>query len=179
MASMRHFRLLSTPVFSLVRLWGVMLVGGLGLVPVGLGSAQTTTDRAHFDVIQLPASSPNVPLNAPLSVSGFTGGSYSLSALSNRDRTNQPCLGYGDSKPDHILEIREDLPNLTLQVNSGGQDTTLVIRGPEGFWCLDDGEAGNPDAQFSQKPIKKGTYHVWVGTMVPNQKLNYRLILKP
>ncbi len=40
------------------------------------------------------------------SVSGFTGGSISLPAVTTvRDRHNELCLGFGDPTPDHIMEL--------------------------------------------------------------------------
>lgn len=111
------------------------------------------------------------------SVSGHTGGSYSLAVISNRDRNNNACLGYGDSRPDHILVLESDFDALTLQVDSGGRDTTLMIEGPDGFLCGEDVDTANLDDQVSGESFKAGSYSVWVGTMEPGDRQNYRLLV--
>lgn len=111
-------------------------------------------------------------------VNGFTGGSYSLSALSNRDRQGNRCLGYGDSHPDHILTLETRFEQLTLTVDSGGSDTTLIIEGPMGFLCGNDIDELNLDAQVSAVDWEPGDYRIWVGTMASGDRQNYRLSLE-
>lgn len=111
------------------------------------------------------------------SVTGFTGGSYSFSALANRDEQGNSCLGYGDSQPDYILTLEQDFAALQLVVDSGGADTTLVIEGPEGFWCGNDIDDFNPDAQIIGENVKAGSYSVWVGTMNAGDRQNYTLTI--
>lgn len=106
---------------------------------------------------------------------GHTGGSYSLSALSNRDLLGNSCLGYGDSQPDHVVVLTSLFPQLTVQVDSAGGDTTLVIEGPDGFLCGNDIDELNADALVSGESWQPGTYRIWVGTMTPSDRRNYRL----
>ncbi len=110
-------------------------------------------------------------------VTGYTGGSYSFSALANRDQQGNSCLGYGDSQPDYILTLEKDFTALQLIVDSGGADTTLVIEGPEGFWCGNDIDDYNPDARIIGENVKAGSYSVWVGTMNPGDRQNYTLTI--
>ena len=110
-------------------------------------------------------------------VTGYTGGSYSFSALANRDELGNSCLGYGDSQPDYILTLEQDFAALELIVDSGGADTTLVIEGPEGFWCGNDIDDYNPDAHIIGEDVKAGSYSVWVGTMTPGDRQNYTLTI--
>lgn len=111
------------------------------------------------------------------SLSGFTGGSYSFSALSNRDRDGNACLGYGDARPDYILTLEQDFSRLSFSVDSGGADTTLLIRGPGGVWCGNDISKLDLDAQIQGQDLKAGSYSVWVGTMVAGDRQSYRLTL--
>jgi hypothetical protein len=109
-------------------------------------------------------------------VRGYTGGSYSLSSITNTDRSNQPCIGYGDPNPDHIMILENDFPKLALQVDSGGKDTTLVIRGPDKnmircSFATNDSQ----DARLEDTNWKAGRYEIWVGSMQSGQRLNYRL----
>jgi hypothetical protein len=149
-------------------------------------------DPSNFGTITLGQTSRNTGNIAPEKApeidpqTGRTGGSYSLTALANRDRDNNTCLGYGDSRPDYILILTKDLDRLQLQVDSGGADTTLVIEGPDGFRCADDGpkpKAGaakgptSPDAYLNGSNWKAGTYRVWVGTVTPADRRSYRLII--
>lgn len=110
-------------------------------------------------------------------VTGYTGGSYSFSALANRDIQGNSCLGYGDSQPDYILTLEKDFTALQLMVDSGGADTTLIIEGPEGFWCGNDIDDFNPDARIVGEDVKAGSYSVWVGTMTPGDRQNYTLTI--
>jgi hypothetical protein len=153
---------------------GVGLVLGLSLVPGSLlpAIAGEANAGSNFGRLEL------APGFSPTNVSGFTGGSYSLSALANRDKNGSPCVGYGDTKPDHILVLQKPLAQLSLQLETQGQDSTLVIQGPDGFRCSDDGDAGSSDAKVSQGPWVPGTYRVWVGLMNPGTRVNYRLIVQ-
>lgn len=112
-------------------------------------------------------------------VTGFTGGSYSLSAISNRDRDKNACIGFADPKPDHIMVLEKNFDKLTITVNSGGSDTTLLIQGPDEntIRCGDD-TGKNKDASIVDKGWKKGLYHVWVGTFNPGVKRNYTLTVQ-
>ncbi|MBE9170710.1 hypothetical protein IQ238_25410 [Pleurocapsales cyanobacterium LEGE 06147] len=112
-------------------------------------------------------------------VMGYTGGSYSLSSIVNQDRHGNPCIGYGDPEPDHSMVLENDFPRLTIQIDSGGKDTTLIVRGPErqNIRC---GFAHNEsrDAVVDDINWQAGTYEIWVGSMKPNQNSPYRLSVR-
>jgi hypothetical protein len=112
-------------------------------------------------------------------MTGFTGGSYSLSAISNRDRNRNICIGFADPKPDHILVLEKDFANLKLSVDSGGNDTTLLVKGPEDdvIRCGDD-TGRNKDASIQDRNWKAGTYRVWVGTFNPGVQHNYNITVQ-
>jgi hypothetical protein len=109
-------------------------------------------------------------------VSGYTGGGYSVSAISNRDRDKKPCIGFADPKPDHIMVLEKDFPRLKLQINSGGTDTTLLIKGPDDktIRCGDD-TGKSKDASIDDRNWKKGIYHIWIATFNSGVKRNYTL----
>jgi hypothetical protein len=109
-------------------------------------------------------------------VQGFTGGSYSLSAISNRDRDQKACIGFADPKPDHIMVLEKDFSQLTIQVDSNNNDTTLIIQGPDKttIRCGDD-TGKSKDASVSDRNWKRGTYRIWVGTFNPGVKHDYTL----
>lgn len=109
-------------------------------------------------------------------VQGFTGGSYSLSAISNRDRDQKACIGFADPKPDHIMVLEKDFSQLTIQVDSNNNDTTLIIQGPDKttIRCGDD-TGKSKDASVSDRDWKRGTYRIWVGTFNPGVKRDYTL----
>ncbi len=112
-------------------------------------------------------------------VSGYTGGDYSLSAISNRDRDKRPCIGFADPKPDHIMVLEKDFTRLKLQVNSGGTDTTLLIKGPDNntIRCGDD-TGKSKDASIDDLNWEKGTYQIWVATFNAGVKRNYTLTVE-
>jgi hypothetical protein len=112
-------------------------------------------------------------------ISGYTGGAYSLSAISNRDLEKNACIGFADPNPDHILVLEKDFDNLNVLVNTSGRDTTLLIKGPDDqtVRCGDD-TGRSKDASVTDKKWKKGTYQLWVGTFHPGFKLNYTLTVQ-
>ncbi|MCW5314028.1 hypothetical protein GTQ43_09500 [Nostoc sp. KVJ3] len=112
-------------------------------------------------------------------VQGFTGGSYSLSAISNRDRDQKTCIGFADPKPDHIMVLEKDFSQLTIQVDSSNNDTTLLIQGPDEktIRCGDD-TGKSKDASVSDRNWKSGTYRIWVGTFNPGVKRDYTLTVE-
>jgi hypothetical protein len=153
------------------RLKSGILLSLLTLVTVAPVRAQT----ANFGTITLAAGN-NKDI---VSVSGYTGGSYSLSAIRNRDRNNNSCIGFADPNPDYILVLKQDIPKLKMQINSGGSDTTMLVQGPDDSMirCGDD-TGRNKDASIDDKNWKAGTYKLWVGNFNPNTKNNYTLSLE-
>jgi hypothetical protein len=114
--------------------------------------------------------------SAQATVQGFTGGSYSLSAISNRDREQKACIGFADPNPDHIMVLEKDFSQLTIQVDSNNNDTTLLIQGPDQktIRCGDD-TGKIKDASVSDRNWKSGTYRIWVGTFNSGVKRDYTL----
>ncbi|MEJ6487081.1 hypothetical protein N0Y54_38495 [Nostoc punctiforme UO1] len=112
-------------------------------------------------------------------VQGFTGGSYSLSAISNRDRDQKACIGFADPNPDHIMVLENDFSQLTIKVDSNNTDTTLLIQGPDQntIRCGDD-TGKRKDASVSDRNWKRGTYRIWVGTFNSGVKRDYTLAVE-
>jgi hypothetical protein len=109
-------------------------------------------------------------------VTGHTGGAYSLSSIANKDYQNNPCIGFGDPNPDHIMVLENDFSNLTLSVASGGNDTTLVVRGPDGIVRCGDDTGSKKDASIESENWPQGTYEVWIGSFEAGKSWNYRLV---
>ncbi|BAY92294.1 MULTISPECIES: hypothetical protein [unclassified Tolypothrix] len=112
-------------------------------------------------------------------VEGYTGGSYSLSAISNRDREKKACIGFADPQPDHIITLEKDFARLKFLVNSGGYDTTMLIQGPDDstIRCGDD-TGKSKDASIDDRDFKSGTYRIWIGTFNSGDKHNYTLTVQ-
>ena len=105
---------------------------------------------------------------------GSTGGSYSLSAIANADRHKNKCLGFATPTPDHIIVLQQNFSKLTIKVNSGGKDTTLLVQSGNTVRCGDD--AGqNKDASIVDSDWQAGSYRIWVGTVEPGVKSNYTI----
>lgn len=108
---------------------------------------------------------------------GSTGGTTSLPAVvSNSDRAQHKCFGFGDPNPDHTIVLKQPFSTLTLRVDSGGGDTTLLVSGPGGVRCADAGS--NKDARLQDQDWQPGTYQVWVGTVAPSTSRDYRLSVR-
>lgn len=113
-------------------------------------------------------------------LTGSTGGSTSLPAItSNRDRHKNPCLGFGDPTPDHILILQQPFSKLALRVNSGGFDTTLVVQGPNGVMRCGRDTGPKKDAGITDDDWSAGSYKIWVGTADPGVQRDYTLTVKP
>jgi len=108
-------------------------------------------------------------------ISGYTGGSYSLSSISNRDRNQNACIGFADPTPDAVLVLQKDFSHFRIQVNSGGSDTTILVKGPDDVIRCGDDTGKSKDASVDDSPWKAGTYRVWVGTFNSGQRYNYTL----
>ncbi|ESA32258.1 hypothetical protein N836_27095 [Leptolyngbya sp. Heron Island J] len=109
---------------------------------------------------------------------GETVGSYSLSNIASRDSSGEFCLGYGDRTPDHVLTLEQDFTQLTIAVDSGGEDTTLLIQGPDNTTvrCNDNASRRDRDPEI-QDTFAKGTYRVWVGAFEQEGRHRYNLTI--
>jgi hypothetical protein len=153
-----------------MRHWLAISIGILGS---GCLTLVALAQSANFEPLTLTAAKPTGM------VMGSTGGSTSLPAIvSNSDRNNNKCLGFGDPTPDHLLVLKQPLPKLRLRVDSNGGDTTLVVVGPDGIRCGDD-TGSNKDASLTDVNWSPGTYRVWVGSATPGARRSYKLMARP
>jgi hypothetical protein len=143
----------------------LILIGGIGL------ATSAIAQPANFKTLTLDDNTSSGMMM------GSTGGTTSLPAVvSNSDRSERKCLGFGDPNPDHTIVLKKPVSNLTVRVDSGGGDTTLLISGPGGVRCVDSGST--KDAKLQDKDWQPGTYQVWVGTISPNTNRDYRLTVR-
>lgn len=109
--------------------------------------------------------------------SGETVGSYGLANIASRDSRGEFCLGYADRSPDYVLTLEQDFAQLTIAVNSGGADTTLLIQGSDGtVHCNDNASRQSRDAQI-QADFAKGTYEMWIGSFEQEGHHRYNLTI--
>jgi len=142
------------------------------LLSLGVVGALPALAPSNFGSLTLGAGKQSGTLT------GSTGGSTSLPAIvSNRDRHNNKCLGFGDPTPDHILVLQQNVPNLRLRVTSGG-DTTLVVQGEREIRCSDNAKMSGKDASLADADWQAGTYKIWVGTSAPGIRRDYTLSVR-
>ncbi|OCR01606.1 hypothetical protein BCD67_19150 [Oscillatoriales cyanobacterium USR001] len=147
-------------------------------IPLAIAVAITIpvfAETANFGTLTL---SPGFPSAAGIS-RGSTGGAFSLLAIANLDLHKNKCLGFAAPTPDHTLILQQDFSRLTISVNTGGKDTTLLISGPDKntVRCGDD-TGQNKDASITDSDWKAGTYRIWVGTIASQAKYNYTLTVQ-
>jgi hypothetical protein len=146
----------------------------LAIALIGLGgiTPATIAEDANFGTLSLN------PKTRTTTVDGSTGGTTSLAAVTtNLDQDENQCFGYGDPQPDHILELDQSAREISLIVNSRGQDTTLIIQAPdESFRCGDD--LNGKDAGIEGKDWKPGKYRIWVGTVHSGKRHSYKLTVQ-
>ena len=121
------------------------------VVPTTLDVSSTTT---NFDSITLVSGF----LPDPQTLLGTSGGEIHSGYLG--ETGTGPCRGYATSTPDHMMTLNSYFEYLSVSVQSSG-DTTLVINGPDGWWCNDDSDGVNPAIAGGWIP---GTYRIWVGS---------------
>lgn len=142
------------------------------LVSLAVLGALPALGQSNFGSLTLSAGKQSGTLT------GSTGGSTSLPAIvSNRDRNNNKCLGFGDPTPDHILVLQQNFPTLKLRVNGDG-DTTLVVQGERDVRCSDNSKVSGKDASLADADWQAGTYKIWVGTAAPGIRRNYTLSIR-
>jgi hypothetical protein len=73
------------------------------------------------------------------------------------------CYGSIAEAPDYRLQYSAGGFPLILSVLSGN-DTTLVVNGPDGSWYCDDDSAGNLNPMVRFDNPSSGQYDIWVGT---------------
>lgn len=145
-----------------------------GLAMGAVAALPTLAQQANFGSFTLSGEAPTA------SVSGFTNGISALSNIVGRDRNGIICAGFADTNPDHTMVLQQDLASLTLQVNSGGNDTSLLVQGPDGtVRCGEDSDRRNPDALIQDQDWSAGTYRVWVGSHNQGQRYSYSLNVSP
>ncbi|MEO0868236.1 MAG: hypothetical protein AAFY17_07260 [Cyanobacteria bacterium J06642_11] len=105
---------------------------------------------------------------------GETVGSYSLANIASRDSSGEFCLGYGDRTPDYVITLEQDFSQLTIDVDSSGADTTLLVQGNGIVICNDNASRQSRDAGI-QGNFPKGTYEVWVGAFEQEGRYRYSL----
>jgi len=154
----------------MLRLYGRSFIA----VIAALSATPVLSQSTNFDTLTL---SPGFAKGKGV-VTGYTGGSFSLSSIANSDRNNNPCIGFGGSEtPDHILVLEKDFPRLKIQVKSG-KDTTLVIKGPDNLILCGDDTGSSKDASVEASNLPAGKYSVWVGTINPRQNWNYTITVR-
>lgn len=95
----------------------------------------------------------------PLVARGVAGGPLAAAGMSPE------CLGYIGQQPSHVVQLAAGFQTLRVIVSSQ-QDTTLVIRGPQGeFRCNDDRDLEGGDVNpLVEGAFGPGAYSVWVGS---------------
>jgi hypothetical protein len=144
-----------------------------GSLVVLLGAVPVIAQTSNFGEFTLTANQPTATAN------GMTNGVAALSDIAARDRHGRICVGFADTSPDYIMRLEQDFANLTVQVNSGGNDTTLLVQGPEDntIRCGSDTDRRNLDAHLHDEGWAAGTYRIWVGSHNQGQRYDYSLIV--
>jgi hypothetical protein len=115
-------------------------------------SAQDFSRNPSFGTLNLAAGFPN----DPRIVNVTAGGQRNANGL------GEGCVGSIANSPDVRVNYQAGDAPLIFTVASG-EDTTLVINGPDGTWvCNDDANGGvNPQVVFGSP--QSGQYDVYIG----------------
>ncbi len=103
----------------------------------------------------------------PMTIRGVSGGPIPATNVAQMEDTETgSCVGFVDKEPDHTLTLTSFFDFLSLQIDSS-QDTTLVIKGPGGTWCVDDARNNKNPSVAGQ--WLEGNYEVWVGSYTQDE----------
>jgi hypothetical protein len=124
-----------------------------------------TTLQSTYGTSQLRQTSSMVSAH----FNGLSGGP--ADAPITQSQNGYPCRGFVGTYPDHILQLDATTAVLNLNVTADG-DTTLVVHGPDGWFCIDDTNDYNPALSLQ---VRGGIYRVWVGSYSIGNYHNYSL----
>lgn len=138
------------------------LRGVLAVTLFGYGCCMGHAPRQATETITIsgPGFSPD-----PITTSAQAGGTVPASTLAATDVSGAGCLGTIPAMPQHIVHLEAALPLLRFLVN-GSDDTTLLVRAPNGsYYCNDDsGDPNNGVNPVVEIPSAgPGDYAVYVG----------------
>ena len=122
----------------------------LGVAPL----AQSAGRSGNAGEISLQSGFGPVPRSIAVQAGGYrfaSGISRSCAGLIGGDPTLKLSFTSSSRRPLHIGVMAQ-------------QDTTLLIRAPNGLWYCDDDGWGNQDPLVSFEPAMSGTYEIWVGS---------------
>jgi len=103
----------------------------------------------------------------PTTATGRSGG------VINAHSVAQGCNGWIARRPDHVLNLEGNFGFLRIGATSS-QDTTLVVRAPDGsFLCNDDTNGTNPEVRRNR--WAPGQYLVWVGSYRRGENADYEV----
>jgi hypothetical protein len=94
--------------------------------------------------------------SAPVSANVRAGGAISA------DRLGDDCWGYINEAPTLVLDLRGSGP--VYIAGATDEDTTLIVRGPDGAISCDDDSAGFPHPGVSYSNAASGRYEIWLAT---------------
>ncbi|MEC4896264.1 MAG: hypothetical protein SAL07_25200 [Oscillatoria sp. PMC 1051.18] len=138
------------------------------LLAVSSASAQVAQSPPIFENRTIaPTFSPD-----PLEIRGVSGGDVTArSIVGTAESPTGACVGYIDRQPDHVLTLTSFFKFLKVEVRSS-QDTTIVVKGPGGIWCNDDGSNNNKNPAIAGQ-WQQGAYQIWVGSYQKNAFHDY------
>ena len=135
------------------RLIRPVLIAALAMAPVTAAQAQDWRGTPVFGQVRLQSGFTPDPHVVELTAGGGTDAGRLAGGR---------CTGNIGHNPDYVLRYAAGELPLNIRVSSS-DDTTLVIRDPDGSWqCNDDTNGLNPEVSFPRPA--SGNYHIWVGT---------------
>lgn len=149
-----------------ILLFALMLCASLGL------AAQDWSMQPHFGDVELSAGF----MPDPYTIDIISGGTLDLSESTEIDDVF--AYGYISDAPD--LDFYYDgngTTNLTIAVIGYGEDSVLLINGPDGLWYFDDDSAGDFDPMINFLGAAGGLYSIWVGSLYSDDYLDVTLLI--
>lgn len=141
--------------------------GGPTATTGGSGGIALPTVRADGAIVIGPGFTPT-----PIIMGGSAGGTVDASTMAAAGGTmayGYSCIGMMPATPQHVLEVTGPIAHLRIVVDTftagvgGSNDTTLMVRMPDGsYWCDDDG-GGELQPMVEGMVSMPGRVEVFVG----------------
>jgi hypothetical protein len=134
--------------------------------------------RRHDFGGQLAVVTPEEAMGGRFDGAGLSPG-FGVLYLSGYTATSprrEGCGGYFGEEPEHVLEVRSEMPVKLVILESDGA-VVLGVSGPDGsLSCWEEDSLSNANVALSQR-YAPGRYEVWVGPRNPQTLATYRLAL--
>lgn len=137
------------------------VAGGCGLFARGGGGSSAADATTEAEITLAPG------FGTAAQITGTTHGSAAASRFASS------CRGHVTEQPTAVLHVTEAIGNVSVLASSS-EDTTLVVRHPDGSVSCDDDSGGSRNPLVAGALVP-GDHEIWVGTYASGRRASFTL----